>query len=134
MIKKTLFIGQFVAFTIWIYYLSSIPNPLEFLQTYNVWDKAEHLFGYFCYTLSALLAFSEIFSSKTKRFILTCTFIYIAIFSASDEIHQYFVPGHLVILTIELNHYPTMSISSDLSSIALANDYSTYSPVQHFLI
>ena len=93
MIKKILLIAQFIAFSICIYYLSSIPKPLQFLEGFNIWDKALHGFGFFCYSISTLIAFKEIFKNKSKNFVILSVIIFFAIFAASDEIHQYFVPG-----------------------------------------
>ena len=71
-----------------IFFFSSQPkldrfDPMGVLT----WDKAVHFIAYFALAAAVFCAVKRTKGEQTKVFILT------ALYGASDEIHQHFVPG-----------------------------------------
>ena len=56
-------------------------------------DKIAHFLAYFCYGLCITAFYSVNFHNWTKNSIILGVIIFGSVFAASDEIHQYFVPG-----------------------------------------
>ena len=73
-----------------IFYLSSLTDPLPDL-TFRVWDKALHAAEYA--TLGALLLLALRASGSAGTAALLLAMAGASLYGASDEIHQYFVPG-----------------------------------------
>ena len=76
-----------------IVFLSSMPKPPVSLDLFIFQDKLAHLVAYF--TLSFSVIFGIYYNSKKIPYkkILVITFIIVALFGASDEYHQSYVPG-----------------------------------------
>jgi VanZ family protein len=56
-------------------------------------DKLAHLGAFFAYGLCVQFAYSGLSNTPLKKNIILYTILISALFGASDEIHQYFVPG-----------------------------------------
>lgn len=69
-----------------VFYLSSLENPLP---SVHVWDKALHAVEYGA--LGALLAWPLAQLAPRRSFLLAV--LLASAYGASDEIHQWFVPG-----------------------------------------
>lgn len=64
-------------------------HPVKYLFA----DKIIHFIIYFIFTGTILIATIENLKDKSKNFIVLITFIIAAIYAASDEFHQLFVPN-----------------------------------------
>lgn len=73
-----------------IFYLSSLSDPLPDL-TFRVWDKALHAIEYAA--LGAMLLVALRASGAAAATALVLAMAGASLYGASDEIHQYFVPG-----------------------------------------
>ncbi len=78
-------------YSILIFYLSSLSNPLPII-TKNIWDKLIHFFEYSFYFFFLYGGFSK-FKVEVKKKEIILSFIIATLFAASDEIHQSVVPG-----------------------------------------
>ncbi|MEI6091395.1 MAG: VanZ family protein [bacterium] len=65
------------------------------LPVWNIigFDKVAHLGAFFAYGLCVQFAYSGMSNIPLKKKIILYTILISALFGASDEIHQYFVPG-----------------------------------------
>lgn len=65
------------------------------LPVWNIlgFDKVAHLSAFFAYGLCVQFAYSGVSNIPLKKKIILYTILISALFGASDEIHQYFVPG-----------------------------------------
>ena len=91
--KKVLFLIPVVGISLAIILLS---NQATFdLPVWNIigFDKVAHLSAFFGYGLCVQFAYSGIVNTPLKKKIILYTILISALFGASDEIHQYFVPG-----------------------------------------
>lgn len=79
-----------LAYMAWIFYLSSESNPLPAL-TAVVWDKALHAIGYAA--LGGLLAAALAGEGWSRIRIWLYATLIASAYGASDEFHQWFVPG-----------------------------------------
>jgi VanZ family protein len=78
------------AYAALIFVLSSQPDPLPVL-TQNVWDKAIHFVEYG--TLGLLVAVALRTSGASLRRAALLGAVLASVYGASDEFHQWFVPG-----------------------------------------
>lgn len=65
------------------------------LPVWNIigFDKVAHIGAFLAYGLCVQFAYLGIAESPAKKRIVLYTILISALFGASDEIHQYFVPG-----------------------------------------
>jgi VanZ family protein len=92
-LKKNIFALPVIVLSLIIVLLS---NQATFvLPNLNIvnFDKFVHLIAYGVYSLTVQFAFLGIAKNPTKIKNITFTLLISVLFAASDEIHQYFVPG-----------------------------------------
>lgn len=91
MISKILSILAFIAYSLAIIYFSHQPSAPKILGDFNFQDKILHLLAFFVYgNLTWFMLFK--LGLKKKKLIFF-TLLWGMLFGASDEIHQYFIPG-----------------------------------------
>ncbi len=91
MSRKTLAWLLVVGYCGFIFFLSAQSNPLPLL-TAHIWDKALHFTEYA--TLGALLALAfGVWDQPTNGWRVALAILCGALYGASDELHQSFVPG-----------------------------------------
>lgn len=80
-------------YSLWIIYLSSLssPNIPDFGFTWQ--DKVIHAGAFFVYGMLLQLFLSKTLQLKFGKKYILLFFLIGCLFGASDEIHQYFVPG-----------------------------------------
>lgn len=91
---NVLVVGQWLLFSILIFYFSSL-SRITFLPQ-NIWDydKIVHFAIYFFYGLSSIIFVYKFFVNKYKNSkILFFAVLIGVIFAASDEFHQSFTPN-----------------------------------------
>ncbi len=91
--KRVLFLLPVISISLAIVLLSS-----QATFDLSVWeivgfDKVAHISAYFAYGLCVQFAYFGLSGNPIKKKIILWTLIISALFGASDEIHQYFVPG-----------------------------------------
>jgi len=92
-LKKVLFLLPLLGISLAIILLS---NQATFdLPVWNIFgfDKVAHLSAFFAYGLCVQFAYKGIVNTPLKKKAILYTILISALFGASDEIHQYFVPG-----------------------------------------
>lgn len=79
-----------IIFSIAIFYFSHQSRPPDTLPKFEHSDKLMHFIAYFLYGLALQFSFSKI--RKKSRYIFL-TILIGALYAASDEFHQSFIPG-----------------------------------------
>ncbi len=86
-------IAPFIALSAAIFWFSHQQQP-PFLDLGFQWeDKLYHFIAYFIYGIAAAIAIRAAFPRFNHRFTLILLIITVMVFGASDEFHQWFVPG-----------------------------------------
>lgn len=75
-----------------IFYMSSLPQPLPKVSIPN-FDKALHIIEYAIFGILAARAFKSSPREKLSRNFIILAVIIAALYGASDEAHQFFVPS-----------------------------------------
>lgn len=88
---KYLSIVAFIFYSLAIIYFSHQSSPPKIIDDFNYQDKVLHLIAFFIY--GCLTWFMLFKLGLKKKKVIFFTIIWGFIFGASDEIHQYFVPG-----------------------------------------
>ncbi|MCB0711238.1 MAG: VanZ family protein [Ignavibacteriae bacterium] len=91
----TLYVLPLVLYCVGIFTLSSFPLPEMPSFGFDFQDKLNHLVAYFLMTILAYRAITWLRrKSQLKRGELVLfAFLFVALYGATDEIHQMFVPG-----------------------------------------
>ncbi len=79
-----------------IFFASSIPQDNVPDMPFEFGDKVVHFIAYFILGCAILFALIPNINGKPKKYIAILTVIIGAIYAASDEFHQSFVPGRSV--------------------------------------
>jgi VanZ family protein len=92
-LKKVLFLIPVIGISLCIIFLSS--QATFDLPVWKIigFDKVAHICAYFAYGLCVQFAYYGLSGNPIKKKIIIGTLIISALFGASDEFHQYFVPG-----------------------------------------
>jgi len=86
-----------IAWAIFIFIASSIPAYEMPDMTIFAWDKAIHLGVYFVLAACVFTACSHPEAPPyLRRHRISATILFVAVYGALDEFHQYFVPGRAV--------------------------------------
>jgi len=86
-----------IAWAICIFIASSIPAYEMPAMTILAWDKVIHLAVYFVLAACVFTACSHAEAPVTlQRHSIAATILFVAVYGALDEFHQYFVPGRAV--------------------------------------
>ena len=86
-----------IAWAIFIFIASSIPAYEMPDLTIFAWDKAIHLGVYFVLAACVFTACSHPEAPPyLRRHRISATILFVAVYGALDEFHQYFVPGRAV--------------------------------------
>ncbi|MCX7908980.1 MAG: VanZ family protein [Ignavibacteria bacterium] len=94
--KKSLLKVPAIAFAILIFLLSQIPGEKLPPNVFDLQDKVLHLFAYFLFGLSLIIA-TAVVKNRTRAFLIV---ILIGFFYALlDELHQMFVPNRVCDIT-----------------------------------
>lgn len=75
-----------------IFYLSSSPVP-ESISQFPVSDKVLHFFEYGLLSILFFYSLSRSIPRRGIRAMAVLSILFASLYGASDEIHQYFVPG-----------------------------------------
>lgn len=81
-----------VACAVLIFIVSSMPNPMPRVPSAIGLDKLAHVVEYFIFT--GLLWWALSGSGVSRALVLAV--VAAAVYAATDEIHQYFVPGRVM--------------------------------------
>ncbi|MFQ5965064.1 MAG: VanZ family protein [Candidatus Scalinduaceae bacterium] len=82
--------GPWVLYCLFIFYLSSIPNPPD-IYTFPLSDKIKHAFLYLFLALLTLRAFRKWSGDFSSRYYFIWAIFFCVLYGASDEWHQSFV-------------------------------------------
>ncbi len=89
--KSRLVWTPLIAYSILIFWESAQSRPPVPDLGFSWQDKFYHFIGYASYGITILIAISQLSLRTSKRILMM--FIIGALFAASDELHQAFVPG-----------------------------------------
>ena len=91
--KRFMFTIPVIIIALVIFILSSMQQPPIPDLGFNFQDKVLHLIAYFFLGISIIMAIIANLKNFTYNKLFLIIFLIGAIYGASDEIHQYFVPG-----------------------------------------
>ena len=94
--KKFRFILPAILMSVAIFIASSIPQDQLNIPDFEWSDKILHLMVYFVYGLSLISAIQTLMKNKAEKQIKLTVIVFGLMFAASDEIHQFFVPGRFM--------------------------------------
>jgi VanZ family protein len=90
---RILFFIPLVVVSAGIFWASQQAMPIIEIKGIDFGDKLLHAAAYFFYGAAVLFGFSGYINDSGKRKILLMTLFFGALYAASDEIHQHFIPG-----------------------------------------
>lgn len=93
MIRKILFSIPLVLYSLLIIYLSSLSSPNIPDFGFSWQDKVIHAGAFFVYGIVLQLFLAKTIGISSRKIYILIYFLIGCFFGASDEFHQYFVPG-----------------------------------------
>lgn len=91
--RRKLLVLPWLLYSGLIYIVSS--HPLDRLPKFTIfgWDKLIHMAEFALYSFLTGIALKAFDTEKSKMHLLFTALVITMLYGASDEIHQYFVPG-----------------------------------------
>jgi VanZ family protein len=92
-LRKAISILPIIIYSTAIFYASHQPTPFTPDLGLHWQDKLYHFSAYFFYGFAVLFALPAVFPRISGRKAMLVIIVAVMFYGASDEIHQYFIPG-----------------------------------------